>query len=320
MTGEEQIEVRPAKGIHLVVPKSCVDSRAALIAPTADSVLVIRPWWDYWLIGTTDTPWSHDRSAPAAAAPDIAYLLEQSNRWLERPLGLEDVVGVFAGVRPLLRGKKDSTAALSRDHAVLSGPSGLVTVTGGKYTTYRVMAKEALDTALRARGGAVPACVTAETPLLGAEGVEALRGKAGELAGSFGLEQSAVVRLLGRYGGLACEVLERVRSRPELSRPLLGAERYLEAEVVYAASHEGALHLEDVLARRTHAAMEVQDRGLAAAPRVAELMGEVLSWDGARCASEVALYRAVVEGDRAAEREPGDDQAFAARSARLRRG
>ncbi len=320
LAGEEQLEVRPAKGIHLVVPRSCIQGSAALIAPTADSVLVMRPWWDHWLIGTTDTPWAHDRAAPAATAEDVSYLLEQSSRWLARPLRREDVVGVFAGVRPLLSGKKGSTAALSRDHAVLSGPPGLVTVTGGKYTTYRVMARDALDAALRGQGGAVPACVTAERPLVGAEGFEALRGRAEALAGAHGLEPAAVARLVGRCGGLATEVLGLIQARPELARPLPGAPSYLEAEAVHAASHEGALRLEDVIVRRTHLAMEVSDRGLGAAPRVAELMGEVLGWDASHRQREVAAYRALVEADRAGEAQPADDQAFAARAARLARG
>ncbi len=320
LAGEGQIEVRPAKGIHVVVPRSCIQGSAALIAPTADSVLAIRPWWNYWLIGTTDTPWKHDRASPAATAEDVSYLLEQSSRWLARPLRREDVVGVFAGVRPLVSGKKSSTADLSRGHAVMTGPPGLVTVTGGKYTTYRVMARDALDAALRAQGGAVPACVTANRPLVGAEGWEELRGRADALASAHGLEPAAVARLVGRYGGLATEVLELVRSRRELARPLPGAPCYLEAEAVHAASHEGALRLEDVIARRTHVAMEVPDRGLAAAPRVAELMGEVLGWDAARREREVAGYRALVEGDRAGEAQPGDDQAYAARAARLAQG
>jgi glycerol-3-phosphate dehydrogenase len=320
LAGEAQIEVRPAKGIHVVVPRSCIQGSAALIAPTADSVLVIRPWWDHWLIGTTDTPWMHDRAAPVAAAPDVDYLLEQSSRWLSRPLRREDVVGVFAGVRPLVSGKGDSTAALSRDHAVLTGPPGLVTVTGGKYTTYRVMARDALDAALRAQGGAVPPCVTAETPLLGAEGWQDLRDRVDELGRASGLEPEAMARLVGRYGGLATELLELLRARPELARPLPGALRYMEAEAVHAASHEGALHLEDVLARRTHVAMEVPDRGLAAAPRVAELVGELLGWDGARRSREVSGYRATVEGDRAAEGQPDDARAHAARAARIARG
>jgi glycerol-3-phosphate dehydrogenase len=320
LAGEEQFEVRPAKGIHLVVPRRCIESRAALAAPTADSILVIRPWWDHWLIGTTDTTWRHDRAAPAASAADIDYLLNECNRWLERPLRREDIAGVFAGVRPLISGRKSSTAALSRDHAVLVGPEGLVTITGGKYTTYRIMARDALDAALRAAGGAAPTCVTAERPLLGAEGWQRLRGQADALARSHGLEPAAVRRIIGRRGGLATEVLDLVRARPELSRPLEGAPGYIEAEVVHAVSHEGALHLEDILARRIHAAFEEADRGLAAAQRAAELAGEVLGWDSVRRHQEVAAYRALVEADRLAEAQPDDDRAATARAARLARG
>jgi len=316
LAGEPSLEVRPAKGIHLVVPRDRIDAHTAFIAPTADSVLVVRPWWRYWIIGTTDTPWEGDRADPAANGADVDYLLAQVNGWLRAPLDRRDVVGVYAGVRPLLRGKGGaSTAALSRDHAVLEEPAGLITVAGGKYTTYRVMARDAVDAAMRSVGSPVAPCVTASTPLVGAEGLAALRQQRDRLATESGLSTETVDHLLRRYGSLVSELLELLARRPELARPLPGASEYLEAEIVHAATHEGALHLDDALARRTHVAMEAPDRGLEAAGRAAELMGEALGWDGARRAREVAAHRRAVQADLRSEQARDDVAAVAARNA-----
>ena len=324
LAGEAQVEVRPAKGIHIVVPRDRIDSRTGLIARTADSVLIVRPWGTrYWLIGTTDTPWEHDRGDPAANAKDVDYLLAEVSKWLRTPLTGDDIVGVYAGVRPLLSGKapeappsggdSKTTAALSRDHAVLEGPEGLFTIVGGKYTTYRRMAEDVVDAAARWMGGSTPKSVTAVTPLLGAPGWEALCNQRDGLANRRGLEVEQVDHLLGRYGSLIDEVCGLLGERPELATPIEGAPEYLEAEAVYAASHEGALHLDDVLSRRTHISIETRDRGLVAARRVAELVGEVLGWDDARRAQELARYETLMDADRRAQREPDDDAAVAAR-------
>lgn len=338
LAGEAQLEVRPAKGIHIIVPHDRIESRTGVLARTADSVLVVRPWQSrYWLIGTTDTPWEHDRADPAANAKDVEYLLTEVSKWLRTPLTEDDVVGVYAGVRPLLSGKaaaravssdqaatpapegrpagadSKTTAALTRDHAVLEGPEGLFTIVGGKYTTYRRMAEDIVDAAARWMGGSTPKSVTAVTPLLGAPGWEVLRNQRGRLAAERGLEVEQVDHLLGRYGSLVGELFDLLAERPELARPIDGAPEYLEAEAVYAASHEGALHLDDVLARRTHISIETRDRGLAAAKRVAELVGEVLGWHDTRRERELARYEAQVDADRRAQREPDDDAAVAAR-------
>jgi len=314
LSGEEsQVKVQPAKGVHLVVPGDRIDAHTGFIAPTADSVLVIRPWWGYWLIGTTDTPWDYERGAPVANAADINYLLSEVNKWLRAPLTLEDIVGVYAGVRPLLSNKAGSTAALSRDHVVLQGPEGLFTIVGGKYTTYRVMARDVMDAAARWLGGSVPPSVTALTPLLGAAGWHILRNQRQQLATQSGLDLERVDHLLNRYGSLVSELFALLAERPELAQPIEGAPAYLAAEVVYAASHEGALHLDDVLARRTHIAMETPDAGLAAANHVAQLLGEVLGWHAAAREREIAHYAAQVEADRLAARELTDAAAVAAR-------
>lgn len=313
LAGAAQLEVRPAKGVHIIVPADRVDSHTGFIAPTADSVLVVRPWWQYWIIGTTDTPWDYDRNDPVANASDINYLLTEINRWLRTPLALDDIVGVYAGVRPLISGRDKTTAALSRDHAVLENPEGLLTIVGGKYTTYRVMARDVMDAAARQLGGSVPPSVTAMTPLLGATGWHVLRNQQQQLATKTGLHLQRIDHLLRRYGSLVSELFDLLAGRPELARPIEGAPAYLEVEAVYAASHEGALHLDDVLARRTHIAMEMRDHGLLAARRVAQLAGEVLGWDSARRAWEVAHYEAQVEADQLAARELIDATAVAAR-------
>jgi glycerol-3-phosphate dehydrogenase len=316
LAGEAQVEVRPAKGVHILVPAESIASATGFIAPTADSVLVVRPWGQYWIIGTTDTPWDFDRNEPAANASDINYLLGEVNRWLRIPLTLDDIIGVYAGVRPLLSSKGKKTAALSREHAVLEGPEGLFTIVGGKYTTYRVMAKDVMDAAARwlnRSGRMVPQSVTAVTPLLGATGWYVLRNQREQLAIQNGLELLSIDHLLGRYGSLVSEIFALLARRPELAQPIEGAPEYLEVEIVYAASHEGALHLDDILARRTHITMETRDSGLVAARRVAELAGEVLGWDSVHRQREITNYEKMIAADRLAARELVDESAMAAR-------
>lgn len=319
LAGEPPVEMRPAKGIHFLVPRARIDSHTGLIAPMDDTVLVIRPWDQYWIIGTTDTPWNYNRSNPVANASDIDYLLTETNKWLNIPLKREDILGIYAGLRPLLGGKGTTTAALHRDHAVLTGPEGLFTITGGKYTTYRVMAKDVMDVAVRTLGNAVPPSTTAITPLLGAEGWHTLAKQQASFARLSGLEQQQIDHLLKRYGTLIEEIFALLTERPELAHPIDGAPAYLEAEALYAITHEGALRLEDVLARRTHIAIETPDRGCAAARRVAHLVGEALSWDSTHCQQEIDRYTAQVEADRLAEQEPTDDAALAARQSFLSR-
>jgi glycerol-3-phosphate dehydrogenase len=180
LAGDPSVRVQPSKGVHLVVPRDCIEAEVGMVTRTADSALFVRPWGErFWIIGTTDTPWKHDREDPAASGADVDYLLKEVNTWLARPLTRADVMGVYAGVRPLVSGRGTSaddaaTAALSRDHAVLPGPEGMFTVVGGKYTTYRRMAQDVVDAAT-AWLGAGAGSVTDRTPLLGAEGWDALR-------------------------------------------------------------------------------------------------------------------------------------------------
>jgi len=277
-------------------------------------VLFVIPWGRHWIIGTTDTDWGHDLAHPAASRTDIDYLLGEVNRVLRQPLTHDDVEGVYAGLRPLLSGESDATSALTREHAVATTAPGLVTIAGGKYTTYRVMAKDAVDLAARSLHGRVPESVTDRTPLLGAIGYHALHNQRHELAARSGLHLVRIEHLLGRYGSLSEELLTMVAGDAALGEPIPGAEDHLAVEAVYAASHEGALHLDDVLARRTRISIETFDRGLQAAPAVARLIAPVLGWDDERVALEIAHYESRVAAERASQRQPDDLGADAARA------
>ncbi|MEV2239010.1 glycerol-3-phosphate dehydrogenase/oxidase [Micromonospora sp. NPDC049891] len=306
------IRVRASKGVHLVVPRSAITGETGLILRTATSVLFVIPWGGHWIIGTTDTDWRLDRSHPAASASDIDYLLRQVNTVLDRPLTTADIEGVYAGLRPLLSGEADSTSKLSREHAVIEPMLGLLMVAGGKYTTYRVMAADVVDRAVRRLGGQ-RASRTADLPLLGADGYAAMWRDRADLARRHGLPVGVVEHLLERYGSLTLDLLALIDADPLLASPLAGAPEYLAAEVTYAARAEGALHLEDVLTRRTRISFETAHRGLESAEHAAELMGAVLGWDAARRAREVTHYRARVEAERQSQLMPDDATADAAR-------
>jgi glycerol-3-phosphate dehydrogenase len=304
--------VRASKGVHLVVPRSAITGDAGLILRTATSVLFVIPWGGHWIIGTTDTDWRLDRAHPAASARDIDYLLDQVNLVLDRPLSTSDIEGVYAGLRPLLAGEADSTSKLSREHAVVEPMLGLLLVAGGKYTTYRVMAADVVDRAARRLGGVRPSR-TADLPLLGADGFPAMWRDRADLARRHGVSAGVVEHLLERYGALTVHLLDLVQADPLLATPLAGAPEYLAAEVAYAAGAEGALHLDDVLTRRTRISFETPHRGAESAEQAAEVMGTVLGWDGAVRAREVEHYLARVEAERQSQRMPDDATADAAR-------
>jgi glycerol-3-phosphate dehydrogenase len=312
--GRSQFRIRASKGIHLVVPRSRIDSAAGVITRTEKSLLFIIPWGSqHWIIGTTDTDWQLDLAHPAASAADIDYLLGHVNALLADPLTRDDVVGVYAGLRPLLSGESDPTSKLSREHAVASPMPGIITVAGGKYTTYRVMARDAVDAAGRGLGDHVPACCTEDVPLLGAEGYQALWNARDVLAADSGLPVQQVERLLNRYGSLLLELLELLEDRPPLGSPIEGADGYLAVEAVYAASHEGALHLDDILARRTRISIETWDRGVEAAAHVADLVAPVLDWGPADISREIEHYRLRVAAERESQDQPDDLSADSAR-------
>ncbi|MEV4236542.1 MULTISPECIES: glycerol-3-phosphate dehydrogenase [unclassified Nocardia] len=314
MTGVDfPFHVRMSKGVHILVPRERLDLDTGLIMRTEKSVLFVIPWARHWIIGTTDTDWALDKNHPVASDADVQYILDHMNAVLREPLSRNDIVGTYAGLRPLLSGASADTATLSREHAVAEPVPGLFVIAGGKYTTYRVMAADVVDAAVKGLGRATAPSVTEHLPLLGAVGFQELAADVNSVAQRAGLPVTTVEHLLGRYGSDVSELFEVIAAEPELAEPLPGAGAYLGAEVVYAVTYEGALHLDDVLTRRTRISIETADRGLTAAPAVAYLMGTRLGWDAATTDREITRYRERVEAELAANKAADDESANAAR-------
>ncbi|GAB3780498.1 glycerol-3-phosphate dehydrogenase/oxidase [Nocardioides ungokensis] len=315
--GRGALHVQASKGIHLVVPRDRIRSDAGFITRTEKSVLFVIPWGRHWIIGTTDTAWDLDKAHPAASRADIDYVLSHVNTILREPLDHEDVEGVYAGLRPLLTGESEPTSRISREHTVVAPVPGLVMIAGGKLTTYRVMARDAVDAAahsLKATANlTVRGSITDRVPLVGADGFETRSNQRVLLARRSGLNVARIDHLLGRFGDMIDDLLALIAVRPELAATLEGTEDYLAAEVVYAVTHEGARHLDDVLTRRTRISIETFDRGLAAAPAAARLMAGELGWDEARLADEVDHYRRRVEAERLSQEQLTDREADEAR-------
>ena len=312
MAGPSGLSVRAAKGVHIVVPRSAIDSETGVVLRTPTSVLFIIPWGEYWLLGTTDTKWDLDRAHPAASSADIEYLLEQANAALDRPLRRDHVVGVYAGLRPLISGEADETARLSREHAVAQPVPGLISIAGGKYTTYRVMAADAIDMAVEGLGRETGASVTDRVELIGADKWDTVKDSGPELAARHGLPEAVVKRLLWRHGSGSVAVLALADDQPELLEVLPGA-GYIAAEAIYAVRHEGALHLEDVLARRMRISIETIDRGIEIADRVAALIGPELGWSDSDLAGEVERWHDRVDAEVGANATPDDETAQSVR-------
>ena len=297
------LRVLASKGIHLIIPRDRIKGTSGLFLQTEKSVLFFIPWSRYWILGTTDTPWQLDPQHPVATSQDIDYVLDHANEVLTTQLTRDDVIGSYAGLRPLLQpGTKEGTdsAKVSREHTVASPVPGLTIIAGGKLTTYRVMAKDAVDFALGGAAVETPS-ITHEIPLVGAVGEKAVRRQAAHWQQEFGWTDQMVDHLFHRYGSLLTELVDMIREDESLGRPLEGAPAYLRAEIAYAASHEGALHLEDIMYLRTRLNYEVADRGLAAAEEIATLAAGVLGWDEERRERELASYRALA----AAEEQEG---------------
>ncbi|OBG31545.1 MULTISPECIES: glycerol-3-phosphate dehydrogenase/oxidase [Mycolicibacter] len=308
-----RFHVRASKGVHIVVPRDRIVSEAAVILRTEKSVLFVIPWGTHWIIGTTDTDWNLDLAHPAATKADIDYILTHVNTALATPLTHADIEGVYAGLRPLLAGENDDTSKLSREHAVAVPAPGLVAIAGGKYTTYRVMAADAIDAAAEYIPTRVAPSITEKVPLLGADGYFALINQAEHVGAHQGLHPYRVRHLLDRYGSLIHDVLAVADGQPELLDPIAEAPTYLKVEVAYAAAAEGALHLEDVLARRTRISIEYAHRGVNCAREVAEVMAAVLGWDDVVIDREVANYTARVEAEILSQEQPDDASADALR-------
>ena len=298
--------VQMSKGVHLLVPRERIRLATGLITRTEKSVLFVIPWGAHWIIGTTDTPFDQRRDHPTANRADVEYLLDHVNALLTDPITTDDIVGVYAGLRPLLAGHSSETTRLSREHAVAEPAPGLFVIAGGKYTTYRVMAADVVDAAARTLGRAVAPSLTERLPIFGAVGFHEIWAERHRVAAEAGLRLATVERLLHRYGSAVADLLALVKRDASLGGTIPGAAPYLRVEALYAATHEGALHVEDVLVRRTRAAIETPDRGLAAAPHVADLLAGPLGWDASTREAEVERYRRHVTADRAAEQASVD--------------
>ena len=315
-------QVRMSKGVHLVMPRSAIDADTGMIVRTSKSVLFFIPWDSRWIVGTTDTDWSGDRAEPTATVEDVEYILHQANRVLARPLTRADVLAVYAGLRPLVAeptadsragdsragdkagGAEKPTTKLSREHVVDTPLPGLASIAGGKFTTYRLMARDVVDAAVADLPGPVPPSVTGLLPLLGADGLPAVRASAGRLSSDYDVPLAVAEHLIARYGSLATEVLDLIRADKTLGRPLLSGYPYVRAEVAYAVTHEGALHAEDVLARRVRLLIESSDAGLSAAPEVVAIMAGLLGWNRRRRAAELRRYQDYAAANAAALRAP----------------
>jgi glycerol-3-phosphate dehydrogenase len=313
--GRGRFNVRASKGVHIVVPRDRINSETGLILRTERSVLFVIPWTTHWIIGTTDTDCELDLAHPAASRSDIDYILDHVNAVLSVPLTHDDITGVYAGLRPLLAGEEESTSQLSREHAVARPQPGLVSIAGGKYTTYRVMAADAVDLAATDIRGHVPRSITHTIPLLGAEGYHAMVNQAAAIAADHDVPVWQVERLLDRYGTLTPHVLAMADEDPTLLDTVGEAQEYLGVEFAYAVRHEAALHLDDLLARRTRASIETPQRGVEAAEQVAHIVAPMLGWDADRRVTEVSAYQARVEAERESQRQFADLDADAARVA-----
>ena len=310
------LKVLASKGIHIVVPKEAIDAETGIFLRTEKSVLFIIPWPRYWVIGTTDTPWTEDVSKPVATAADVDYLLEHANEVLSWPLRRSDIIGVYAGLRPLLQpqlkpGAEAASTKVSREHTVTRVAPGLTAIAGGKLTTYRVMAADAVDHALGEALARAHPCVTADLPLVGAAGYRALAAQAGAIARERGWTLDRVTHLLDRYGDELPALLASIDDDPSLARPLGEAPAFLRAEVAWAVTHEGAAHLDDVLLRRVRLDIERRDRGLGAADEVLEVMAPLLEWSDDDVTAEREAYAERVAQIAAAEAETTDAAAVA---------
>ena len=302
----ERFELTPgyhvtmSKGAHIVVPGSAIKSDAGIILKTPISVLFIIPWGDKWIVGTTDTPYTGDRAEPLASREDVQYILDQANRVLEPKLQADEIIGVYAGLRPLVANNKSATTKLSREHTVDRPAAGFVSIAGGKYTTYRVMAKDVVDRAVIELRRLTQASVTDKLPLVGADGYFALEQQKERIAQESGLAVETVIHLLNRHGSLISEILELIEDQPKLAHKLDAALPYIKAEIVYAASHEGARSVDDVISRRTRLSFEAVKHGVNLAEEVAALISPVLGWSAKERKESVAQYIELVDREIAA--------------------
>ncbi|MFL5702603.1 MAG: glycerol-3-phosphate dehydrogenase/oxidase [Ktedonobacteraceae bacterium] len=302
---EPLVQVEPSKGVHLVLSREDIQlGDSAIVLPETEDkrILFIVPWESRAVFGTTDTG-SGDLDHPTASQEDVAYLLKYLNRYLSVNLTEADIISTYVGYRPLVRPRKSklSTAKLSRTHVVLESPTGLVSIVGGKMTTYRRMAQDTVDVLSR-RDGSALAHPTQSLPLQGSAGWNKLRRDIERRGAGLGLSTQTLAHLGRNYGTEANKVLDIVANDPALSRLLIDDLPYIQAEVVYACRYEMAMTPYDILARRTSITLEDRQRGMGIVDQVAALMAKELQWPFEQQQSLISDYSNAIEGQIAAEK------------------
>jgi glycerol-3-phosphate dehydrogenase len=293
---EPGYEVKMSKGVHITLPGEAIKAHEGIIIKTAVSVLFIIPWKDQWMIGTTDTEYLGDPNAPLADRSDVQYIIDQANRVLSPRINTDQVIGVFAGLRPLVANKKSTeTTKLSREHTVDRPIPGFVSLAGGKYTTYRVMAKDAVDMATNDIEKLTSESITNKLPIIGADGYWALAQQVESLAVKYNLKQETITHLLNRYGSDISDIIELIEDDRKLAAPISRNLPYLKAEIVYAVAAEGALSVSDVLERRTRIWFEAPNFGVDLASAIADLIAPYLGWKAAQKKASIVQYQALVE-------------------------
>ena len=288
------LRLLPSRGAHLVVPRARIPARTGVTIRVPGKVVFLVPWPDHWLIGTTDATYEGRADRPAAAGWEVDELIATVNATLEVDLGRGDVTGTYAGLRPLVAPSNGTTVSASREHRVSREASGVVRVGGGKYTTYRVMARDVIDSVLgRAEARRRPSA-TADLRLAGAadrDDLARIVRDLGSIPWLADVHPDGAARLVARHGTDAPAVAA-LGGELDLDRPLVAGRPFLEAEVAWAVRHELALSVDDVLSRRLRLSAELGAQRASIAPRVAAIIGREFGWDAERCAIETDIYLA----------------------------
>ena len=296
MAGTSKISIKPAKGVHLTVPREAVklDEYAVVLPETPDGrLLFMVPWNTRVTIGTTDTK-GGDIDQPLANDDDIDYLLRTTNLYMRTRLTRDDIISSWAGYRPLIspaNSGNGDTSKLSRTHVVMDGPGGMVTIVGGKLTTYRRMAEDTLDHVAKRSGKAITH-PTQNMPLDGAVGAQAANAAVDAAAQPYGWNAD-VVKRLKQYGSEAHKLLTLCAEDVALAQPIVPDLPYIMAEVVYACRYEMAMQLDDMITRRLHLNFEDWSRGIKPSPAIAQVMAGELGWSISETAAQVAGYAVV---------------------------
>ena len=293
---EVEKRLRLSKGVHILLPLDDRTSDAVVVPKTEDGrVIFAIPWLGRLLVGTTDDEVTHEDELVVKRS-EADYLLRQLNRYLSRPFSADEIVGGFAGVRPLVSsGKAGKTKKLIREHEVeVDRESGLISVLGGKWTTYRAMAEDAINAVQQQLGLPVGGCVTREHHLSGSEGFGADHRLT--LASTYGIEEPTARHLSEKFGTNAAAVLDLARQQPELTQPIVAGFPAIQAEIAYSARHEMAAALDDVLERRTGVQFFSWKTAMEAAPVAAAVMQKEMGWDTAHRRREVDDYVRTISG------------------------